>query len=284
MNGFARIGGRNTLGFFNTADHPFYSWLLRQFAMSDRYFASVLGPTYPNRQFMTNATSDGQMDNTGIPTANDNVFREIERAGRHTWGEYTEPFNDPTRQSWQDLSLNWPRGHHNVYDYRTLATALRNGSLPNVAFVNSRTRSEHPAQSIHDGERFVREIVTAAFASPLWAHLAVIITYDEGGGFFDHVAPPSACPPTLAAANAEFNRLGMRVPLVVVSPYARAGYVSSLTHSHTSVTRFIQALFDLPAMTRRDANSDALLDMFDFGCPAFARPPTCVPAAAPPGC
>ncbi|MGZ3424599.1 MAG: alkaline phosphatase family protein, partial [Polyangiales bacterium] len=106
-------------------------------------------------------------------------------------------------------------------------------------------------------------------------------TYDEGGGIFDHVPPPKAC--LASASEAKFDRLGNRVPLLVVSPYARPHFVSHLTHSHTSITRLIELLHDLPALTGRDANSDALLDMFDFACPSMLDAPV-GPASGKGGC
>jgi hypothetical protein len=123
--------------------------------------------------------------------------------------------------------------------------------------------------------------------------MAILWTYDEGGGFFDHVPPPnSACvarpsdPPVggNGVPDSDFYELGVRVPMVVISPYARAGYTSHVVQEHTAITRFIETVFNLPALTDRDANSDALLDMFDFGCPpAFLTPPA-APASGTGGC
>ena len=111
----------------------------------------------------------------------------------------------------------------------------------------------------------------SAIASPLWPKMAVLYTWDEGGGLADHVPPPPACPPS--PDQAEFDNLGFRVPLFVVSPWARPGYVSHQKAELASITRLIEALHDLPAMTARDANAWPLLDMFDFGCPALASAP-----------
>ena len=109
------------------------------------------------------------------------------------------------------------------------------------------------------------------------------MTYDEGGGFFDHVPPPPACVPSPDAANAGFNRMGIRLPMVVISPYARPGYVSHVPQEITSITRFIELVYGLPALTERDANSTALLDLFDFTTPALPKPPA-APAAGTGGC
>jgi phospholipase C len=115
------------------------------------------------------------------------------------------------------------------------------------------SRDEHPPASIHDGESVVYQVLQHAFKSPLWPHLAIIFNYDEGGGFFEHVNPPPACLPSSAAADAIYDREGFRVPLVIISPYARKSYVSHIDHSHTSTLRFIELLHDMPAITARDA-------------------------------
>src|SRR6185295_19562698 len=115
------------------------------------------------------------------------------------------------------------------------------------------------------GERWVRMVYQQVVASPLWPRLALLLTYDEGGGFFDHVPPPRACAPD--PSRPELTQRGPRVPLLVVSPWARPHHVSHVVHDHTSILRFIELLHDLPALSARDANADALLDMFDFSRP-----------------
>jgi hypothetical protein len=103
-----------------------------------------------------------------------------------------------------------------------------------------------------------------AVNSPEWSRLAILWTYDEVGGFADHVPPPRGC--RAAPSSSPFTERGPRVPFVVISPWARRNYVSHVVRDHTAITRFIETLFDLSALTARDANSDALLDMFDFSC------------------
>jgi phospholipase C len=137
---------------------------------------------------------------------------------------------------------------------------------------------------VQAGEAWSHQIYTHATASSLWPGLAILWTYDEGGGFFDHVPPPSnACVPRTnnpkvggnGTPDSAFFELGVRIPMVVISPWARPGYTSHVVQEHTALTRFIETVFNLPALTARDANSDALLDMFDFTCgPAFLTPPT----------
>jgi phospholipase C len=154
--------------------------------------------------------------------------------------------------------------------------------LPDVAFVDpTGSQDEHPANDIQGGEKWSRLIYQHAKKSPQWHELAIFYTYDEAGGLADHVPPPKAC---LASADqTEFNRMGPRVPVYVVSPWARSHFVSHKTHEHGSILRFIELRFGLPALTGRDANSDAMLDMFDFACEAFADPPDS-PEAGMGGC
>ena len=176
-----------------------------------------------------------------------------------------------------------------VQDYYTDAAA---GTLPQVSFVDpifiaqaTVENDEHPPADVQVGQSFVAQVVNALLASPQWDHAALFLTYDEHGGFYDHVPPPPACvpdaiPPMLESGDVPgaFDRYGIRVPAVVVSPYARPHYVSHRVYDHTSILRFIETRFDLPALTRRDANADPMLRMFKFRQPAFATPPT-LPAA-----
>jgi phospholipase C len=155
---------------------------------------------------------------------------------------------------------------------------------PDTIHENSDGNDEHPPADIQIGQKFVSDLTHAVMSSPQWAHVALFITWDEHGGFYDHVPPPPACipdtkDPILAASGnntiqAKFDRYGVRVPLLVVSPYAKKGYASHATYDHTSVLRFIEAKFKVPALTARDANADALFDMFDFKNPPNVTPPT----------
>jgi phospholipase C len=116
--------------------------------------------------------------------------------------------------------------------------------------------------------------------SPQWSRSALFLNYDEHGGLYDHVPPPDACPPDdLAIPNNPgepepvFDAYGIRVPFIVVSPYAKQHHVSHRVYDHTSILRFVEARFVMPALTNRDANAEAPWDMFDFASPAFADPP-----------
>ena len=139
-------------------------------------------------------------------------------------------------------------------------------------------------------KRFAAAIINAVMHGPAWSKTLLIWTYDEHGGYYDHVPPPAAIrpdnippeihvPPDLPGA---YDRYGFRVPAVIVSPYARRNYVSHVVHDHTSVLKLIETKWNLRALTYRDANADNLLDSLDFKSkPAFLEPPT-LPAPALP--
>jgi phospholipase C len=269
--------GHRALYWFDERDVPFYYWVYSHFAMADRHFSSVLGPTWPNRDYLYAAQSDG-VHNTDERIIHVRTIFDALHDAHVTFREYA---TGDVRSHCAGRTMSSP----GVVPLSQIWTDLADGTLPRVSFIDvSGAADEHSVADVQDGEAFFRRLVLALFASPEWESSALFYTYDESGGFFDHVPPPHACVPDGRAANADFTRMGFRVPLLVVSPWARRGYVSHVVHEATSVTRFVELLFDLPALTDRDANSDALLDMFDFTTPELMTPPSHPPAAGTGGC
>jgi phospholipase C len=178
-------------------------------------------------------------------------------------------------------------GLHQV-DITEYFADAKSGNLPDVAFIDPHLGSEaynqddeHPPASPQPGQLFVATVVEALTKSPAWADSALFVTYDENGGFYDHVPPPSACQPDGIKPDLEptdppgdFDRLGMRVPMMVVSPYAKKHFVAHHVYDHTSILRFIEDRFVLPAITNRDANAEEPWEMFDFQNPPHKTPPT----------
>src|SRR5207302_6084337 len=166
------------------------------------------------------------------------------------------------------------------------------GILPHVAFIdpilyapNNVENDEHPPSNVQVGEQFAAQVIDALFKSPNWSSSALFLTYDEHGGFFDHVAPPSAVapdtiPPNLAPGDAPglFDRYGFRVPNTVISPYSKPHSVSHVVNDHTSILKFIETRFGLPPLTARDAAANGMLEYFDFSKASFATPPSLPPA------
>jgi phospholipase C len=279
LDGFMKNGGMDSLTYFDESLMPFYYWLASTYTIADRYFAPVLAGTWANRDYLYAGTSRGVVDSftTTIPNV-PTIFSALSM-GQVTWGVYTdgEPFQD---------TLGWDRQHGGVYTFEQFVSQTADGTLPSVAFVDPPAFSdqdEHPSGNadLQKGQDWSRQVYQAVATSPLWGRSVLFLTWDEWGGFFDHVPPPIGCIPT--PDQPDFDRLGFRIGFIAVSPWVKAHSVSHVVHSHTSVTRFIELIFGLPALTDRDANADALLDMFDFTAPQMATAPT-APMVEIPNC
>jgi phospholipase C len=291
MDGFVKSAASSTatdglfaLSYYDSTDLPFYYWLASTYPLNDRHFASARSGTFPNRNFLLLGTPDGvQSTGDGYPLATTpTIFDSLNKAGV-TWGAYSDG-------SLLSGSLGWAAGQAGTGTFADFLSLVDAGTLPQVAFVDGidNVTDDHPTANLQEAEAWSRTLYEHVTASKLWPHTAMIWTYDEGGGFFDHVPPPNnGCiarpgnPPVggNGTPDSDFTELGVRIPFAVISPYARAGYTSHVVQEHTAITRFIETVFNLPALTARDANSDALLDLFDFDCPpAFLTPPAAPPS------
>lgn len=243
--------------FYTEAELPLYWALARRFTLCDAYFASVLGPTFPNRLFSLAASAGGFRDNPGSidsqllprPTLVD----RLDEAGRD-WACYLVHRGGQTYNTiaYYPERAKDPRAGRPFDEFLTLATR---GNLPDVSWIIADfPLNEHPPASIEWGQRFTGIVVDALFRSPQWPEMALILNWDEGGGFYDHVAPPEV----------GGSRYGFRVPCLVVSPHARAGHISHATYDHSSVVGLAERLFNLRGLGARDARADPLLECFDF--------------------
>jgi phospholipase C len=287
MNGFVASAGYSTdtdghfvMGVHDATDLPFYTWLASTFALGSRHFAPLATGTYPNRYFLMFGSNLGFRSTTLAtypPPGTPSIFSELLDA-KATWGVYSDG-------AVLSGSLGWKQGEPGVHSFQAFLDALDQGTLPNVAFVDGidDVEDDHPPADLQVGERWLSNIYQHAASSPQWSRLAMVWTYDESGAFADHVPPPQGCAPSTTVADQAFVERGPRVPLVIISPWARRGYVSTAVRDHTAITRLIETLFDLPALSRRDANSDAMLDLFDFSCGRDLTAPV-APAPGRGGC
>lgn len=279
--------GRRAMGYFDASDLPFYYALAKEFSIGDRYFCSLLGPTWPNRMYLYSASSHGLTENT-LPTLKvANIFAALNEK-KIEWKVYRSNLPPAAMfvETWLESIQGCGTGDGpcRVANIDDLEADLASGDLPPVVFVDPEystgilETSEHPPGNPHHGQRFTWRVVDALTKSPIWKQSALFITYDEHGGFADHVAPPPACHPGDAepdeTKHGTFDRFGFRVPLMVVSPFAKKGYVSHQVRDHTAILRFIQARHGIGAFSNRDANSDALMDLFDFEAAPHATPPS----------
>jgi phospholipase C len=289
-NGFVKASGPVAMRYWDERDLPFTYSLARHFPIGERYFSSMLGQTYGNRRYLLAGTSSGVVDDkadaiNAIPT-NGTI---LDRLDTHKigWGIYY----GSTPSSYiilHDLKPAWAARTKKIDHFYTDAAA---GRLPSFTLLDPDygTTSEENPQDIQVGERFVARVVHALMHAPTWRKTALFLTYDEHGGYYDHVAPPRAIRPDSIApiqspgepplSPGGFDRYGFRVPTIVISPWARPGYISRVIQDHTSITSFVRRKWNLPALTFRDANAAPMTDYFDFKRPAFAQPPGL--AAAP---
>lgn len=297
---------RLAMGYWDGQDLPFYSALARTFPLCDRWFGSCLGPTIPNRRFLISGTANGLTTDALTELLDDapngTILDSLSRHGI-SWANYHDSdelkllsclrfsrLKSKLQSMVQFTADVYPASlWRYLCHVRSMAHFYRHcaeGSLPSVSIVdpNYDETSEENPQDIRKGEAFAAKAINAVLASPAWPNTLLIWTYDEHGGYYDHVPPPAAPAPDNVAPRSDpqgrFDRLGFRVPAVLVSPYARPDYVSSVVHDHTSVLKLIQTKWNLPALTHRDAAADNLLDSLDLSSPpAFARPPTLPPPA-----
>ncbi len=243
MNGFYTTDGSDAMGYYDGSDLSYYYGLATAFTLCGNYFCSQLGPSTPNRLAQISGTSGGNTtDTVNRGSLNWPTIVDLLDTYHITWkcynlglgtGTSLEDFNPLVFfKRWQ----NDPRLNFSDDDYQH---DLNNGTLPQVSFlVTEALISEHPPADIQMGQHEMSEVINALIASPLWKSSALFLTYDEGGGYFDHVAPPQV----------DAYGLGMRVPMTVVSPWVRRGYVSGQLYEHASLLKFIERRFGLPTL------------------------------------
>jgi phospholipase C len=330
-----------TMAFYNQTELPFYYGLAQSFAIDDRYFASVPGPTFPNRSYLLAATSFGHLTtNDTFPPPGGykpitGTILDLLDQNNVTWADY---FQDAPQAAAFRLFVppSGPFDPHLLplpFFFAQVAT----GTLPQVSFVDpnfgltgkAAENDEHPPTDIQRGQAFVSQVINAVRNSSSWQDSVIFVMYDEHGGFYDHVRPPMApqggqrtpdgiapgqcadlsnppasqqpgggaecsanpfsttdtsvkdaellCPalalnPTgpYPAQCATFNQMGIRVPFVAISPFAKPHYVSHINGDHTSILAFIEKRFLTLAgqptlhLTLRDQRANPLEDMFDF--------------------
>jgi phospholipase C len=310
--------GPNTMGYYTREDLPFFHALADNFTICDHYFCSVLGPTDPNRLYSMTATIDPEGKHGG-PSLQTLVTNREQQYGKFTWPTYPEQL--------QAAGISWkiyatPDGDYgdNVLPYfkayqenpQLIANALTPtfpaqfiadcaaGTLPQVSWILATlVESEHPPAPVTYGEVALAEVLNGLTANPeVWAKTALFATYDENGGFFDHVPPPVAPAgtageyltveplPTIAGGIRGPIGLGCRVPMLVISPFTRGGLVCSKHFDHTSLLRFLEKRFGpkVPNLSRwRRSVTGDMTQAFNFAAsPNPSRPTLPSPSLADP--
>lgn len=310
-------------------DIPNYWAYARRFALADRFFASVYGPTGIEHMWTFASQSDrfvdherpgqfgtGQRDYCDDPFESAFSYKKLTAEERQAVFALQEQGGDGAQAVREYFNLRWPctdmkvlpdlieqagltwkeyRGenafvqplrqvrhvrfgpmYENVVDWEEFPADIANGQLPDVTWLTPPFGlSDHPPASMCKGENWAVEVLNALMESPYWENTAVVLVWDDYGGYYDHVPPP----------HVDTYGLGARVPAIVISPWAKPGYIDTDPMEFASVLKFIETVFDLPALTQRDRVADDMLSSFDFTQPPqpplILKPRTCPETPAP---
>ena len=301
--------GTRTLGYYNQSDLPYYYDLATFFATSDAWHSPILANTVPNRMYLMAATSFGHQypdsDSNHPRYSAPTIFRAMNTANVswiyyykdgifvQNFADYADPNIGPKTYPVSDL-MNRLAGNCSG------GPCDPDKALPEVIFIESASGAsgldEHPDNNLQAGAAYVQTIISALMNSNAWQDSVFILTYDEGGGLYDHVPPvsvplpdayaPGNCPDPnngsygyclTGKLGGTFDLTGFRVPLMVISPYAKPNFVSHTPRDYTAILAFIEQTFNVKSLTARDAYwqdpSRDMSEFFDFSTPALLNAP-----------
>lgn len=260
-DGFLRSGrnDRFAIGYYADTDLAFFGHAARDWTTCDRYFAAVMGPTFPNRFFQHAAQTD-RISNIMAPTTIPTIWDRLAERGI------------PAKYYFSDTPVTalWGSKYRNItYPIAQFFIDARAQTFPAVSFVDPRfltgsagtSGDDHPLSDIRVGQYFLNTVYNAVISGPNWERTALVINYDEWGGFFDHVPPTTAPDPRPDLGT---GLRGFRVPCLVISPRARRRTVVHGSYDHTSVLKMIEWRFGLEPLTVRDAAANNLAEVLDF--------------------
>ena len=277
---YTDTNGYRAMGYYTSTDLPFYYFMASQFATSDRWYSPVNTRTQPNRMYLFAATSQGHVYPPQNPLSAKPIFALLDAAGV-SWKIYVTDPGDTYLTYFQPYGA---QHMDHVVPATQFASDAMNGTLPSVAFIEggyNSGRDEHPTTPIQKGEIYVSSLINALVQSPSWNSSVFFLTWDEGGSFYDHVPPYATVNPDgikpidLMPGDfpGDFTRTGFRVPLIVISPFAKKGYVSHTQADYTALLKFIETRWQLPNLTKRDAAQMDMTEFFDWSTPN-PNPPT----------
>lgn len=313
---FNDTNGIRVMGYYDDTDLNYYYYMASEFATSDRWFAPVMTRTQPNREYLLAATSQGYAYPIGTDSNDQSlltatpIFQALQNAGI-SWKIYVNPQNtpcesNPTAQcllgysyiqnfTWgQTIPQNYP---NNLVPISQYFTDVQNGTLPQVAMIEPASPAgldEHGSDSdqypinIQLGAQYVESLINPLMTSVSWKDSAFILTFDEAGGLYDHVAAQPAVSPdgikpvdllpgdictTTTGPTCDFTYTGYRVPLIVVSPYAKKHFVNHNVADYTAILKLIEKRFNLKSLTKRDAAQINMTQFFNFNFPPWMTPP-----------
>jgi phospholipase C len=286
MDGFlktARVGDTFPIGYFGPPAVPFFVSAARNWTICDKYFCSILGPTWPNRFYMHSGQTDRLT--TGGPTIDTNSLQSI----LPTIWDLAAAANVSARYYYSDSAFTalWGSKYTGIsFPFAQFQADAAAGTLPSISYIDPRfggeaqgtSNDDHPLADIRNGQVLMNTVYQALSASSTWPRTLFIINYDEWGGFADHVAPPvgpvSAHEVSIGnidgAANPDGTgsaHLGFRVPCLLIGPRARRGSVASAQYDANSILNLITWRFGLPGLGVRAATSANIATALNFASP-----------------
>jgi len=277
--------GRLAMGYYDERDLPFHWNVADEYVLFDRFFSSAAGGSLINHLYWV-AAGPGEekgRDQQEVLAETPTIFDRLQDAGI-SWKFYIQnydpdityrtvhlfPGNRSSQVIWApllnfDRFLDDPELSNNIVDMEEYFRDLIDGTLPQVAFMVPSGPSEHPPSNVGSGQRFVKNLLQALMQSDYWLSSAFLWAYDDWGGWYDHVPPPQV----------DEYGYGFRVPALLVSAYARRGFIDSTTLDYTSILKFIEDNWYLPPLAERDANANSIVSAFDFT--QVARPAAFLP-------
>lgn len=276
LNGFAfsqlleRKDPRLIMGYYNGNDIPYYWKFASDFVLADNFFASTMDTGFVNENYLFTASDIKNYKNISfrdLNIFNKTIFHNLEESGV-SWKIYVDGYHPSVNNTkgilkynrFIDLLASEQRMvssnktlNSNIFDLVQYFKDLR-GDLPAVSYIVAPNYEENSPRDVHIGEEFVASLVLALMKSKHWNDSAFIITYRETGGWFDHVSPPRI--------NNDLN--GFRVPALIISPYAKKGYLDSTQYDASSILKFIEYNFNIPPLSERDSRANSLTDAFNF--------------------
>ena len=285
------INGQRVMGYYDDLDLPYYYFMATQFAMSDRWFAPVMTNTPANRMYAIAGTSHGVINKLTTQLSIPTIFDELEKAGV-SWKVYVPDF--PNGTALKGFPVYAKFLNTKIVPMSEYFDDLKKDALPQVSLIERTSIQgfdEHPGPgiSVQKGAAYVKTIIDALMNSSAWPDSVFFLTYDEGGGLYDHVPPvptvsPDGIPPILGANDictnvtgpmCDFVFTGFRMPNFIVSPFARPHYVDHTNIDTTAILKFIEVRFGLDPLTARDAAQPDISKLFfDFANKPNLNPPT----------
>ena len=284
MNGFVTaqssrgVTNRVPMGYYDATDIPYYWSVAKNYVLFDQYFASARGSSLPNHMYWVAGDAGATLSDVAPPGgfgAIPTIFDRLDAAGV-SWKFYIQDYEPqvtfrtpaprlPAQVVRAPLLafsryLDDPKKMSHVVSLDQYFQDLHDGTLPAVSYIVAAGPSEQPPSSLQNGQAFVRSVITALKRSTTWDSSALMLTYSDWGGWYDHKLPRQI----------DAFGLGFRVPALLVSPYARRGLIDHTQLEHASTPKFIEDNWNLAPLGTRDARANDFLSAFDFGRPARA--------------